>query len=551
MSASDKKKLRKEQKAEFLTQKQRKEQTEARKLKIYTITFVSIMAIVIVAVLGIFAVNTVNKYGLIEKNTIAATIGDEKLNSIEMSYYYIDQVNESYNNWYTQYESYTDSYLEIMGLDTSKALNKQTNPETNDSWAQYFVDAAIEKAKEDYALYKDAMANDFELSEEEQSAVDNVVNNVETYATLYGYSDADQYLRASYGNGASLKSYKEYYTRSAIASAYKASHSEGLSYEDKEIREYDKKDPKKFNSYTYHSCYISYTEFLQGGTKDEDGKVTYSEKEKAAARKALKEAADKLATAKDLKELNELTKTIEVNEDGQVVVNDFENDLYSNINAPLNEWLSSSKRKAGDIEAIANTSTTTNEDGEETTEINGYYIVIFDSCTDNAEAMDNVRHLLVQFEGGKTDETTGETTYSDLEKEKAKNEAEKYLKEWKEGKATEESFIELVKKHSDDTSAEDGGLFEDIHPDSSYVENFESWAIDEKRQVGDVEIIETQYGYHIMYYVGESDMTYRDLMISEEMRTNDHNDWYTALLETVTTKKGNTSKLKLDLVISG
>ncbi len=551
MSASDKKKLRREQNAEFLTERQRKEQAEAKKLRTYTIIFVSVMIVVVAAVLGILAVRTVNNSGVIQKNTLAATIGDKELNSVELSYYYIDAVNESYNDWYTQYQTYTDSYLEIMGLDTSKALNKQTNPETGKSWAQYFVDAAIEKAKEDEALYNEAIANKFELPEDEQEALDNVLKNIETYASLYGYSNADQYLRASYGYGAELESYKQYYTKTTIAAAYNTFHEESLSYEEKEIREYDEKDPNKFNSYTYHSCYISYTEFLQGGEKDKDGNVTYSDKEKEAARKALKEAADKLAKAKDLKELNELAETIEVNEEGQVVVNDYTNQLYSNINAPLNEWLSDSKRKAGDIAAIPNTSTTEDEDGKETTETNGYYVVIFDSSADNAEFMDDVRHLLVQFEGGKTDETTGETTYTEAEKKKAKEAAEKYLKEWKEGKATEESFIELVKEHSDDSSAEDGGLFEQIHRDSGYVSSFKDWATDGKRKVGDVEIIESEYGYHIMYYVGENDMTYRDYMISEELRADEQQAWYDALLEKVTTKQGDISKLKLDMTISG
>ena len=551
MSASDKKKLRREQNAEFLTERQRKEQAEAKKLKTYTIAFVSVMIVVVIAVLGILAVRTVNNSGVIQKNTLAATIGDTELNSVELSYYYIDAVNKNYSDWYSQYETYTDDYLKIMGLDTSKPLNKQTNPETEKSWAQYFIDAAIEQAKEDEALYNEAMKNNFELPEEEQKSLDNVIKNISTYASLYGYSNADQYLRASYGYGAELESYKEYYTKTTIAAAYYDSHEESLTYKDKEIRKHDDKDPNKFNSYTYHSCYISYTEFLEGGKKDDDGNVTYSDKEKAAARKALKKAADKLAAAKDLKELNELTKTIEVNEDGQVVVNDFTNQLYSGISAPVNEWLANSKRKTGDIAAIPNTSTTKDEDGKETTETNGYYIVIFDSCTDNAEPMDNVRHLLVQFEGGKTDETTGETTYTDVEKKKAKTEAEKYLKEWKEGKKTEESFIELVKKNSDDSSAEDGGLFEDIHQDSSYVESFRNWAIDSKREVGDVEIVESEYGYHIMYYVGESDMTYRDHMITEELRADEQKAWYDALLEPVTAKEGNTSKMKLDMVISG
>ncbi len=546
MSASDKKKLRKEQAADLLTERQRKEQAEAKKLKNYTIAFVTSMIVVVAIVLGILAVRTVNNSGIIQKNTLAATIGDQELNSVALSYYYVDAINKTYNEWYEQYQSYTDSYLSIMGLDTTKPLNKQTNPDTEKSWAQFFVDAAITQAKEDFALYNEAIKQEFKLPEDEQKSLDNTLKNIETYAILYGYSNADQYLRASYGYGAALKSYSEYLTRSTIANAYNIAYNEGLTYEDKEIREYDEKNADDFNSYTYTSAYISYSDFLKDGKKDEDGNVTYTDEQREEARKELKAAADKMAKAKDAEDLASIAKEIK----DSINVEKHTDELHTNINAPLNEWLAEDGRKSGDIAALANTSTTEDEDGKEVTQTNGYYVVIYHGITDNKELMSDVRHLLVKFEGGTTDETTGATTYSDEEKAAAKKEAESYLKTWQEGDATEESFIELVKKNSDDTSASEGGLFENINPDSSYVENFLNWSIDSKRKAGDAEVIETEYGYHVMYYVGDSDMTYRDYMITEELRSAEHTEWFDALIEAVKATQGDISKLKLDMTIS-
>ena len=37
------------------------------------------------------------------------------------------------------------------------------------------------------------------------------------------------------------------------------------------------------------------------------------------------------------------------------------------------------------------------------------------------------------------------------------------------------------------------------------VDAFESWALDPDRRSGDVGIVQTQYGYHIMYFVGDTD----------------------------------------------
>ena len=551
MSASDKKKLRKEQTAELLTARQRQQQAEDKKLKTYTICFVSAMILVLVIALTVFGIRAVNQSGVIQKNTVAAVIGEDKLNSVELGYYYADAVNEVYSTWYSQYSTYTDAYLQAaMGLDPTLPLDEQyENEEEGITWADYFLEEALASAKRDYALYELAMAEGYTLPEEEQTNLDTALNNIATYASLYGYNNADKYLQASYGYGATEESYRTYAQRSAIADSFYTAHEDTLVYEDAAIREYEKDSAHKYDSFNYTSAYMSYTEFLTGGTTDEETEeVTYSDEEKQAAREALKAAAEKLATATSVEELKQFAEEIEMPEGESISVTETKDQLYTGINGTLSDWLIEEDRKDGDIAAIPNNATDT--EGNETGDTNGYYVVIFHSRTDNAVPMGNVRHLLVQFEGGTEDETTGETVYSDEEIAAAKEEAEGYLKTWKEGEATEDSFIELVKEHSDDTSAAEGGLFEDIHPNSSYVENFLNWSIDSTRKAGDAEVIQTEYGFHVMYYVGTDELTYRDYMITTEMRAADQEEWYNGILEPVTAALGDTSKMKLDLIIS-
>lgn len=113
-----------------------------------------------------------------------------------------------------------------------------------------------------------------------------------------------------------------------------------------------------------------------------------------------------------------------------------------------------------------------------------------------------VRHILISPKGGTKDETTGKTTYSDAEWADALKEAEKVLKEWKDGEATEVSFSKLAGKYTADTgSASTGGLYEDIFKGSGMVEEFEAWCIDTARKEGDTGIVKSPYGYHIMYFV--------------------------------------------------
>jgi len=122
--------------------------------------------------------------------------------------------------------------------------------------------------------------------------------------------------------------------------------------------------------------------------------------------------------------------------------------------------------------------------------------------TKESGLVSDVRHILVAIEGGTTDEN-GNTTYTDAEWEACYDKAEAILEEWKSGEASEDSFAALVAENTDDSgSASAGGLYEGITATSSYVEEFRAWAVDMSRQPGDTDIVKTEFGCHIMYFVG-------------------------------------------------
>ena len=83
------------------------------------------------------------------------------------------------------------------------------------------------------------------------------------------------------------------------------------------------------------------------------------------------------------------------------------------------------------------------------------------------------------------------------------------------------------------------------------VTNFNDWVYDESREVGDTGIIDSDYGYHVMYYVSDGETTYRDYMIENDLRNEDFEEWYTALTEAVEYTEGSFSRMNKDLTISG
>ena len=82
------------------------------------------------------------------------------------------------------------------------------------------------------------------------------------------------------------------------------------------------------------------------------------------------------------------------------------------------------------------------------------------------------------------------------------------------------------------------------------VTNFNDWCFDESRQAGDTGIVETEYGYHVMYYVGDSETNYRDYQITNALVSADTEAWYNALVDALTITELDTKYISKDLVLS-
>jgi len=544
MSASSKKKLRKEQNAAAMTKKQQKEMKDAKALKNYTLTFVVVMVLVVAIVLGVTISNPINV--ALDQSTTAITIGDHVLTIPDLTFFYVDAIqnykNEVKNLYYNQYPSYWQLFL---GYDTYSPLDEQIFDEKEGTtWAHYFMDEAIKEATATYALIDLAAKENYTLSDEEKKDLDTYFNSLELF------NDLDTYAKGIYSNSVTGEGFKAYYSARTLADSFYANYVSKLEYEDKDYREFEKGNYNVYSSFNFAIYGVSANKYLTGGTKSEDGKTTiYSDKEKdEAVQKALKDA-QALMNKESVEKFDEAIKALEVNKDNKTAASTKnKNTFYNNIsNKDVQTWVGNASRKEGDMTCITVNETVTLEDGTTTLRPAGYYVVFFQGREDHKYQSVDVRHILVKFAKANKDDKS--TTYTLAEKETAKKKAEELLEQWKKGeKVDEDSFAALAKEKTEDTgSKSNGGLYEDIYK-GQMVEAFENWCFDKDRKAGDTGLVETEYGYHIMYFVETNEMTYRDHMIKSDLVNEDAAEWRDELVEKATVVEGDLSRMEWDMI---
>jgi len=181
------------------------------------------------------------------------------------------------------------------------------------------------------------------------------------------------------------------------------------------------------------------------------------------------------------------------------------------------DWLFDDSRKAGDIEMMED------EENER------YYVAFFNSRHRDETPAYSVRHILINTES--ISENAQEVT-TDMVLAKA----EEILASWD---GTEEGFAALAEEHSRDTgSSSNGGLYEDVVK-GTMVNTFNDWCYEDGREYGDTGLVESDYGYHIMFFVGYSDddtLDYWYAFCEQDLIDEKVSEWQTALTKDIVTE---------------
>lgn len=490
-----------------------------------------------------------------EKHGPYITVGSHEIQKAEFDYYYYSSLNS--------FASTYGSYLSYFGLDTSKPLDQQQYSDTM-TWDDYFQQQAVNQLKNVYALTDEANEKGFEY--DASSDYDDMVTSIQSYAQQQGVS-ADEYCKSVFGSDATLEGIKPYVEMSGLASAYYNDIEDSIEVTDDEINTYYDENKDNYDSVDYRVCKIeadmpeeeteaeteAQTEAAAESTSEttaesasetavtENQTETMSAEESEAAAKA-EEEAKAAAMAEAKAKADEMLSKIKDEASFEKVYDKYASDTsVDSLNTDKKKssisptdvanWLFEADRQAGDTTVIEDTSN------------NAYYVVYFkDRYLDHTKTVD-VRQILISADtsssdAAETDETetaeAGETATAETEsaeaqeqakedaKAAAKVKAEQILKDWKSGDATEDSFAELAKTYSDDTGSNtNGGLYEAVK-EGQMVTNFNNWCFDATRKPGDTGIVESDYGYHIIYFIGD-----------------DAEEWHVNIKDTITSNKLN------------
>ena len=481
-------------------QKRKEEKEKEKKEERISTTVGIVFLVALVCLVASFPIRT-----YLATHETYVVINGEEVNKVEFDYVY----NTSKNNYITQY----GSYLSYFGLDTSKDLSTQMYSDTL-TWQDYFEQNAVESLKQNKALMAEAKAAGFTYDTTDE--YNTFKETIKTSAAAAGVSDKE-YVRSIYGSYATMGRIEEYVKNDMVMNAYYQKLQEDNAPSDDEIQSYYEENKATYDSVDYRLTTIEadlptepteladpVEETAADTTGTTDGTTATDTTQDTAYQPSDAEIAKAMDDAKVLADDAEQT----VAKDGEA----HENEKKASVNYMISDWLFDDARKAGDTTVITNDNS------------HCYYVVAFEKRYLDETPSADVRVIIP------TEDKTGE----------------EILEEWKNGAATEDSFAELCKKYTQDTSAvENGGLFEQVTK-TGMTEELSNWIFDSSRQAGDTVAITVSDTTYVLYYIGQDQpewkINIKNTLVSDTM--SQHMQDITADV-TVEDPKGKLNYLKV------
>ena len=465
-----------------------------------------------VIVLGVVAFS-LNYYGALQRVIKIGGVGsDQSVSIAEYEYYYM----RAYNQVRYQAQYYQYYYQTSNGYDLSLTPEEQTQT-TKDAdgneitWVEKLHEDTLEIIQLHKAYYNEALKMGLKLTKADEAFIDKQIEDLRDEAKSAGSNSSSSnsenkvtyslnaYLRKVYGGSINERFLRKQLKIQVLAQKYLTERTNEIAkdYDQKDIDAEYKKDTTAYDFATFRAYTFKTTELTKEDKETDDALKARQAKANAEVKKNANDfynavTNDATFTAK-AKELNK--DTADYNVDKETKYSMLKSTAQSTFSEDAAKWLFDSSTKVGSKKLFSD-------------EENGKYIVVLALSKPHQEQTVTARHILFQTK----DQNSG-NDLSEEEIAKKKTQAEDVLKKFNEGDKTEDSFAALANEYNEDTgSSSNGGLYEHIYP-GQMVTEFNDWVFDANRKAGDVELVETDYGYHIIYFVAKDGKDYYDSAI--------------------------------------
>lgn len=396
------------------------------------------------------------------------TVGGHDITEVEFDYYY-HLASSEYINTYGQYLAY-------MGFNAKGDFASQKYSEDL-SWKDFFEQLAVDSIKQNKSLLDAAEAAGFTYDTTKDYEV--FAETIKDAAKEAGETKG-KYYKMTFGKNATEAALKPFIEEGYLAAAYYKSIAEEKEPAADAIQSYYDENTDTYDSVDYKLIEIAAELPEAEKVTDENGKETEKELDEEVVKVAM-EAAKAMADAA----MEEILK------DGESKTGM----LKSAVSAKYRDWLFDAERASGDKTVI--------EDADN----HKYYVLLFEKRYLDETATANIRAIMTKTGNG-----------------------EDILAEWNAAGATEDAFISMVEKYSEDTYTNtNGGLYEELSK-STLDSTLSDWIFAEDRKAGDtVSIVEEGVTY-VMYYVEDGRPEWQ-VKIAGTLLSEAMNEYLTALQE--------------------
>lgn len=463
------------------------------------------LAIFVAAVIAVVSVLGVRYYTVpngkegkyMNPASVVASVDGQKVSIGMYDYYYASMVS-----YYEQYASY--GYFD---LDTTKDYSKQYT--TNDdgkkvSWQKFFEDEALHEVEQITVYYSKAVEDGVTLTSAQEKTIETQIKTLKDSASQNNLS-LDQYIKSNFGAYCSEETIRLMLTQYYMGANYKGKYKAETKVNDKQVKKYyddHKSDYEKIKFYYIALPYDSTDDDTKADSVKKAEEIMAKMKDKKSVLALVPDVYSSYIES-DAKSAMENDSTLTEEKAKEEAVKTYESNVvatFSGSESPfddeMNTWLFSDDTKVGSKKYYIDAD-------------NGYIYIVLKTekaSLENDETY-TVRHILIQPESD--DASSTEKKFTDAQWKAAKKKTDKIVAEFNKSDKSEYSFAKLAEQYSTDTASTSsgssdsfGGLYEGTVL-GQMVDEFENWATDDSRKYGDVDIVKSDYGYHIMFFIND------------------------------------------------